>query len=134
MANFALIWLKLTVFTQVVIFAQTFENHYTIKKKFHIDLDYGKCYFLKLTKRNVLSCLSDCNRDDQCSSCAYSNNSNSQYNCFLYSYYEESNIGDFSGILVNLYSKKCKTALFSYLVMLNFGFFKYAYYQSNFIV
>ena len=114
MANFALIWLKLTVFIDIVVFAQKFENHYTIKRTVHIDLDFRKYYFSKLTKRNALSCLSECNRDDQCSSCAYSNDSN----CFLYSYNKESNTGNVSGILVNLYNKKCKAIIFL-IILLN---------------
>ncbi len=108
MANFALIWLKSTFFLQIVIFAQNFDNHYTIKRTVHIDLDYGKCYYVKLTKNDDLLCLSECNRDAQCSSCAYSNDSS----CFLYTYNKESNIGNVSGILVNLYIKKCKTIIF----------------------
>ena len=97
MANFAFIWFKLTVFIDIVIFAQKFENHYTIKRTVYIDLDYGKCYFWKLSKKDELSCLSECNKVDQCSSCAYSNDSN----CFLYTYNKESNTGNVSGILVN---------------------------------
>jgi hypothetical protein len=108
MAKFALIWLKLTVLTEIVSFAQKFENRYSIERAVSIDHNYGKCYFLKLTKRNAFSCLSECNRHDQCSSCAYSNDTN----CFLYSYNKESNTGNASGILVNLYSKKCKAIIF----------------------
>jgi hypothetical protein len=104
MENFALTWLKLTVFTEIVIFAQTFGNHFTIKRIVYIDLNYDKCYFLKVAKKDELSCLSECNRDDQCSSFAYSNDSN----CFLYSYYKESSTNNVSGILVNLYKKTCK--------------------------
>jgi hypothetical protein len=108
MANFGLIWLKLTVLSEIIIFAQKIEKHYSIKKTVHIDLDYGKCYYVKLTKKDELLCISECNRDDQCSSCAYSNDST----CFLYSYNKESNIDDDSGIIVNLYKKKCKNIIF----------------------
>jgi hypothetical protein len=95
MANFSLIWLKLIVFTGIIIFDQKMENHYSIERAVHIDLDYGKCYYVKLTKKDELLCLSEYNRDDQCSRCAYSNDST----CFLYTYSKESTIDD-DGIIV----------------------------------